>query len=214
MNNTTKGRYWTFLIFEDNIEKNPNWLKYLLDSHLRFCLSPYHDKDVWTELDIRKHPDRVDQIEIGKPKKAHYHVLIHCDDNTTFKTMKEFTEELGLPLPFKVMAPDGLYRYFCHQDNPEKHQYDINDIRHYNGSDPSDYLMEISKMKKLSIITEITNFIKGKFFMHYGDIYLGIRDSFQDPNYAAVFLQYQAYFKEVFKDNLAKANAKIMAKNM
>lgn len=212
MENTTKGRYWTFLVFEDNIKQNPKWLKKLLDTHLRFCISPYHDKDLWSELDLQKHPDRVDEIEIGKPKKAHYHVLIHCDDNTTFKTMKELTESLGLPIPLKVIAPDGLYRYFCHQDNPEKHQYDINDIRHYNGSEPSDYLMEISRLKKLNIITELTAFITGKMFIHYADIYIGISQSFPDPNYRSVFLQYTSYFKEVFKDNLANRNSSIMAK--
>ena len=142
MDNTTKGRYWTFLMYEDNIEKNPRWIQKLSLSHLRFCTSPYHDKDIWTEEDKILHPERADQIIPGEHKKAHYHVMIHCDDNTTFKTMKELLSDLGCPLPQKVFAPDGMYRYFCHQDNPDKTQYDINEIRHYNGSDPTDYLME------------------------------------------------------------------------
>ena len=188
MENTTKGRYWTFLVFENNIKENPKWLKKLIDTHLRFCISPYNDKDVLTDLDLQKNPDRVDQIVIGEKKTPHYHVMIHCDDNTTFKTMKELTESLGLPIPFKVIAPDGLYRYFCHQDNLEKFQYNINDIRHYNGSEPSDYLMEISRMKKLNIITELTAFIVGKMFTHYADIYLAIADSFPDPNYQSLLI--------------------------
>ena len=129
MNNTDKGRYWTFLMFEDNIAENQRWIQKLCNTHLRFCISPYHDKDIWTEEDLQQHPDRADQIVVGSLKKAHYHVMIHCDDNTTFKTMKDLLLDLNCPIPFKVVAPDGLYRYFCHQDNPEKHQYDLN---HYN----------------------------------------------------------------------------------
>ena len=100
MENSTKGRYWTFLIFEDNIEKNPRWLEKLIDTHLRFVISPYHDHDVWTEEDKVKHPDR--EFEVGSPKKAHYHVMIHGDDNMTYKSVKDLCINLSLPLPWRI----------------------------------------------------------------------------------------------------------------
>lgn len=54
MQNSTRGTYWAFLIFDDNIEKNPRWLFRLLETHLRFVVSPHHDKDKWTEEDKKQ----------------------------------------------------------------------------------------------------------------------------------------------------------------
>lgn len=187
------------------------WLKKLIDTHLRFCLSPYHDKDKWSEIDLQKHPDRADKIKIGELKTAHYHVMIHCDDNTTFKTMKDLTEALGLPIPFKVMAPDGLYRYFCHQDNPEKHQYDLNDIVHYNGSDPSDYLMELSKFRKNQILDEVIAFIRGKRYIRFAEIIFGVKEHFADPNYEYLVKNNVTLMKEILKDNLSDMHTLIAA---
>lgn len=213
MENTTKGRYWTFVIFQDNIEKNPLWKEKLCNTHLRFCVSPYHDKDLWSNDDLINHPDRESYIKehLGEPKKAHYHVMIHCDDNTTYKTMKELLADLQCPLPQKVVAPDGLYRYFCHQDSPGKAQYDLNDIRHYNGSDPTDYLMEISKFRKNQIMDELTALIRAKRYIRFADIVFGVKEHFADPNYEYLVKNNVTYMKEILKDNLSDMHTSIAA---
>lgn len=210
MQNSTRGTYWTFLIFEDNIEKNPRWLYRLLDTHLRFVVSPYHDHDLWTIEDKDKHPEREDIIP-GKPKKAHYHVMVQYDDNTTFKNVKSLTEELGLPIPFRVQSPRGLLRYFYHIDNQEKYQYDINDIKYYNGAQPEDYLIEIGKYQRLQIKQELRAFMRKYKYTRMSEFWDGVSVSFKDPNYQYIAEAEVNYFKEVLKDNISDMKTSIMA---
>lgn len=197
-------------MFLDNMEKNPDWKEKLIDTHMRFCISPFHDKDVWSQLDIKKHPEREKEIiqNLGMPKKAHFHIMFHCDQNTTYKTMKDITEELDLPLPQICRSPYGMYRYFCHQDNPEKHQYDMNEITHFNGSDPSDYLMEMSKLEKQKIILDLINLQQAKGYTLMGDFLLHIQDHFADPRYTWIALTNLSIFKEILKDNLTRERYK------
>lgn len=210
MQNSTRGKYWTFLVFEDNISKNPDWLNKLLDTHLRFVVSPYHDSDIWSVTDKARHPERQDIVE-GAKKKAHYHVMLQYDDNTTFKTVKTLTEDLGLPIPFRVESPRGLLRYFCHEDNPEKHQYDINDIRYYNGSMPEDYLIELGKYQTLTIRQELRHFMREKRFTRMSDFWNAVSEKYTDPNYWYIAESNTIYFREVLKDNLSDMNTSIMA---
>ena len=58
-NNAIKKRNWAFVLY---IESAPsNWLDILIKSGLSFAVSPYHDKDI--------NPD-------GEVKKAHYHIIL------------------------------------------------------------------------------------------------------------------------------------------
>lgn len=200
MQNTDKGNYWTILLFEDNIQKNPRWLYRLLETHLRFAVSPYHDKDIWTEEDKEKHPER--DIIPGTPKKAHYHVLIKADQNTTYKTMKDLCEELGLPRPEVCRAPYGMYKYLWHQDRPDKYQYDQNDVKHYNGCDPFDFIIEPNKYEITMMTEELILFMRRNVFLHYADFLLSIQENFGDVRYRWVAQNRTAVFKEILKDNL------------
>lgn len=205
MQNNEKGNYWNIVIFQDNWEKNPNWKDKLIDTHMRFCISPIHDKDVWTELDATKHPDREDYImqHLGEPKKLHYHILVHCDQNTTFKTMKEITEDLGLPIPQVCRAPVGMYHYFTHEFNPEKAQYDANDIRHYNGSDPSDYLMELSKYESMKYRRTLAKLIKENNCLNWDEAE-SVAEALPNPNFQYLFQTNTLYFKQYLVDNIVK----------
>lgn len=209
MQNSTRGTYWAFLIFDDNIEKNPRWLHRLLEKHLRFVVSPHHDKDKWTEEDKIKHPDR--EFTVGGLKKGHYHVMIQYDDNTTYKTVKNLTEELGLPLPIRVESARGMLRYFCHQDNPEKAQYDVNDVKYYNGAQPEDYLIELGKYQTMQIKKELRKVFRSKRFLLMSDFWDYVDQNFKDPNYSYIAQTNVLYFREILKDNISSAKASIMA---
>lgn len=186
------------------MEKNPNWREKLIDTHMRFCVSPFHDRDVWNELDIEKHPEREEYIKqhLGEPKTAHYHVMIRADQNTTFKTMKDLTDSLGLPIPFKVESPYGLYRYFTHQDNPEKSQYDQHDIRHYNGSEPFDYIMEPNKWRISKMKHELAIFFRSGGYETMFEFEMAVADHFSEPYYLYLVQVNTIYFREFLKDNL------------
>lgn len=205
MQNSTKGEYWSILIFEDNIEKNPNWLDKLKDTHFRFCVSPYHDQDLWTELDIQKHPDRSDYIKehLGEHKKNHYHVLIHADNNTTFSVMRDICIDNGLPIPICVRAPIGMYHYLSHEFEENKHHYDPNEIRHYNGSDPEDYLLEMDKKTKMDYLTILQNdFVQHGYTKYYE--MLNRASEYPNKNFLYIVQTNIYFFKQIIVDNINK----------
>lgn len=209
MENSKRSRYWTIIIFKDNWEKVPNWKEILIDTHIRFCVSPLHDLDTWSELDVQKHSDRAEYIKqhIGEPKNPHFHVMLHCDDNTTFKTIKEIIEPLGCSMPLPVVAPDSMYSYFTHEFNPEKAQYNANDITHYNGSDPSDYIMEISKFKRSMMIDQLDNIFVECGITKY---YQMLRKAAElgDPNYLFLVQTNTYHFKQILVDVINEVKQK------
>lgn len=57
-----RSRTWAFEVYPDSVD--PDWLKYLGESMLHSYVSPLHDKDIDAD---------------GKPKKAHFHVMLMYD---------------------------------------------------------------------------------------------------------------------------------------
>lgn len=207
MQNTDKGNYWAFIIWEDNIAAHPDWKQKLIATYLRFCVSPYHDKDIWSEDDCIRHPERAEYImdHLGEPKKPHYHVLVHCDQNTTWKTMKDLIDSLRIDVgnPIVIRAPFGYYHYLTHDYNPEKVQYDINEVKHYNGSEPGDYLMEISKAETMQIKDRLRNMIRDAKCLTFGEME-DIAASIDNPHYQYVLQNNVTYFKQYLVDNINK----------
>ena len=108
-----KARYWTFVAYPESLPCD--LYDFLTENGLVFAISPLHDKDI---------------NPTGELKKPHYHVLLEFPGPTTYKNVKEnITDVLLQPIPNAVMSLRGAYRYLCHLDNPDKHQYSVNDIR-------------------------------------------------------------------------------------
>lgn len=136
MNN--KSRHWTFIVYPESAPSN--WIDLIQQTGIPFCISPLHDQD--------KNPD--DTI-----KKEHYHVLVSFDGPTTYKNIvSTFTEPLNSPIPKRVISVRGMYRYFCHLDNPEKHQYDVNKVQCFNSFeiDPTESELVLIKANIISDI--------------------------------------------------------------
>lgn len=118
-----KNRNWTFLVYPDSAPSN--WFELLQDTGLPFAVSPLHDKDL---------------NPTGDQKKPHYHVLICFPGPTTFnKVNSDICSMLNSPIPKRLLSVVGMFRYFTHKDNPEKYQYNENDIRVSNGFDIKEY---------------------------------------------------------------------------
>ena len=121
-NNAIKKRNWAFVLY---IESAPsNWLDILIKSGLSFAVSPYHDKDL--------NPD-------GEVKKAHYHIILCYSGPTSFNVVSRLVSSLNQPMPIPLEQVKGYYRYFTHKDNPEKYQYKESEIRCFNGFNILDY---------------------------------------------------------------------------
>lgn len=125
-NPPTKSKYFCALLYPDSTTYDADKIiKALAEEHLTFALSPVHDKDV--EKD-------------GSIKKAHYHLLLAYTSATTLSNIRGWFKACGMPESelhsVRVCASGvGYYRYLIHKDNPEKAQYDANDIRVFNDSD-------------------------------------------------------------------------------
>lgn len=121
-----KSKYFCCVLYPDSSTYDTDKLiKALAEEHLTFAVSPIHDRDVEDD---------------GSPKKAHYHLLLAYSSATTLDNIRSWFKICGMLESdlhsVRVCASGvGYYRYLTHKDNPEKAQYDDNDIRVFNDSD-------------------------------------------------------------------------------
>lgn len=142
-----KCKYWSFLGYPESL--NPDYLDILIETGLKFCQSPLHDKD--------------------KGKKPHYHFLLAYPNTTTYNNILSLTESIGATIPKRIMAIQGAYEYLWHKNNPEKAQYSMNGVLHYNGFNIIDYV-EPSQSDKDYIKINIFNIIDNERFTDYCEV--------------------------------------------
>lgn len=120
-----KSKYFCAMLYPDSSTYDfDKIIKALAEEHLTFALSPIHDRDVQDD---------------GSLKKGHYHLLLAYSSATTLNNIRGWFKVCGMPESdlhsVRVCASGvGYYRYLTHKDNPEKAQYDDNDIRVFNDS--------------------------------------------------------------------------------
>ena len=166
-----RSNCWTFCIYPgDSLPEN--YLNIIQNWHIPTLLSPVHDSDVNGN---------------GMEKKKHIHVFMYFGKgaNKSYDQVMKFVNKLhGCPCEV-VNNSVGMIRYFIHADNPEKFQYDINDLVSTSGfrymdafndvstedqiydaietfikdSEIHNYFVLINKMKEANMKTEV-NFIR------------------------------------------------------
>lgn len=108
-----KSRYWSGILYPDSLPSN--WKELIEEMQLPCAISPLHDKDI--------------DIGTGKLKKPHYHILISFEGPRSQKQVEEIIKDtLNGAKPQRIISLRGYFRYLCHLDNPEKAQYNIEDI--------------------------------------------------------------------------------------
>lgn len=152
MANVVKKRNWAFVLYPESAPVN--WREILTETGLQCCVSPLHDKD----FDEGGNSEGL--------KKPHYHVILHYSGPTSFNVVKKLTDSLCQPRPIPLEQVKGYYRYLTHKDNPEKYQYDENDITYINGFSLVDFC-ELSRSEILSIKKTIHNLIRENNFVEY-----------------------------------------------
>lgn len=121
-----KSKYFCCILYPDSSTYDVDKIiKSLAEEHLTFAVSPIHDRDIEDD---------------GSLKKCHYHLLLAYSSATTLNNIRGWFSACGMPESelhsVRVCASGvGYYRYLTHKDNPEKVQYDVNDIRVFNDSD-------------------------------------------------------------------------------
>lgn len=130
-----------------------DWQIVLNEQFVPAFVSPLHDRDIDPQ---------------GQPKKEHYHVMIMYDNVKTSSQARELFDKIGGVGCEVVQSIRGYARYLCHLDNPEKHKYDIVDVKSLCGAD---YMSIISLVTdKYVAIGEMIDFCDDNNIYSYSDL--------------------------------------------
>lgn len=144
-------RNFTFLVYEESAQ--PDWKERIHKLALP-CFYIYHDKD----------------IEKGKIKKPHYHILFLLNSLHSRRQILEIVEYIGGAngVYEEVIDSKSFARYLCHLDNPEKHVYAVSEIVSLGGLDYSKYMF--TESDKLRIVEEIIDFSDKYGIYNFADL--------------------------------------------
>lgn len=151
----TRTRNWTVIFYPEDLPED--WQAQVDELRIKWIEGPVHDKDWNTD---------------GTPKKAHVHTLFMFENVKNAEQVTEVfsglfgTSESGsivgvAHINEKSRAGDrcGVVRYMAHMDNPEKAQYDPNEIKGHNGADPAE-ILRYSATETREMIVAIEEFIE------------------------------------------------------
>ena len=136
-----RSNKWAFLFYQESAPEN--YLEILEEIHVPFVLSPRHDKDV--------------NKKTGEFKKAHKHGAFYFSSLKSYSQVSELIKDkLNGPAHVEpVMSPKGMYDYFVHAENPEKSQYNIEDIETGCGFELDKFLISNNNDEFLSTIIDV-----------------------------------------------------------
>lgn len=146
-----RTRNWTAVVYPESAPDG--WIDLIQREHIEWILSPLHDKDISGD---------------GQPKKPHYHIAILFSSVKTYEQAKTFTDMLNCPPPERVHSIKSLVRYMAHLDDPDKAQYDPNDIKGYGGVDIADMLIP-SKSERYTLLQEMFAYIQDNEITEFCD---------------------------------------------
>ncbi len=139
------------------------WQDILVEQFVPSFISPLHNEDI---------------NPTGETKKEHYHVVIMFDSVKTCEQAKEIFERIGGVGCEVVQSLRGYARYLCHLDNPEKHQYKIEDVRCLCGAD---YTSTIGlATDKYKAVGEIIDFCIEEHIVSYAQLLIYARNERYD----------------------------------
>lgn len=181
-----RGRNWAFLIYQDHLDRIGGYdhlRDWLLAQHVPAIVSPCHDQDeydedsisAWVERHRGKDGRLSDEDERRKPKvgdkePAHYHVMLSYKGNKTMAgVLKQLKDGLGVWYVMRVEDKQAMMRYFCHLDQPTKHQYHVEDACTLNGMDRTS-LYELSTIDKVGAVVDVCRYIKSERCVYFCDL--------------------------------------------
>lgn len=130
-NTDSRRRNFATVVYPESAPED--WQTILQEQFIPAFISPLHDKDI---------------NPTGEPKKPHYHVMLMFEGKKSKEQAKEVFDKVGGVGVEVVNSIRGYARYLCHLDNPEKAQYNVDDVRCICGSDYSGVIgLAIDKYK-------------------------------------------------------------------
>lgn len=145
-----RARAWTCIVYPDSAAEN--WIDILRDQLVECLISPLHDKDI---------------EPTGEIKKAHWHVVLSFKNPSSSEKAREVFDEIHGVGCQKVKDFKQLARYLCHLDQPNKHQYNIEDVISIGAIDYQTLVMTSSDEDE--VLDEIFDFIRTHYIMSFAD---------------------------------------------
>lgn len=148
---TIEARNFATVVYPESAPEN--WREILQELKTAVFISPLHDCDC--------NPD-------GEVKKAHYHVMLMYEGKKNINTIRELCATFGGVGCEKVESKRGYARYLCHLDNPEKAQYNPDDVTTYGGEN---YTVVIGTvLDKYKAIREMIAYCNDNGIISYSDL--------------------------------------------
>lgn len=123
-----RRKVWAAIVYPESLPED--WKTKLEQTHIPIAISPKHDSDTWTKEDEAENPSH----KAGETKKEHHHIVLYFDSLKSPNQVLSKLEELGVTYVEPIEVPRAYNRYLCHLDNPDKAQYDTEEIICLNGA--------------------------------------------------------------------------------
>lgn len=150
-NTEVRTRNYACVVYPESAPEN--WLQLVEDLKIPAFISPLHDLDI---------------NATGEKKKPHYHVMFMYDGPRSAELVrKDFESFKGVGCE-KVNSVRGMARYLAHLDNPEKHQYSVDDVRSFGGADYRQAIGTVAD--KAKAIREMIAFINENDVQSFSDL--------------------------------------------
>lgn len=152
--NTDSGRYRNFgcVVYPESAPDG--WEDILAEQKIPAFISPLHDRDIDPQQ---------------QPKKQHYHVMVMFEGKKSTDQVKKIFEQIGGVGCEVVNSIRGYARYLCHLDNPEKAQYNVDDVRRLGGADYTAIIGLVSD--KYKAIRDMRAWCKDNNIVSYADLF-------------------------------------------
>lgn len=173
-----RTRNWTFIVYPESCVEN--WREKIDEMHIPWCSSPLHDKDINAN---------------GEPKKPHWHIVLCFDGKKSYSQIELITKSVGGTRPEKVHELRAMIRYLAHLDNPDKWQYDFNDVISYGGLDVEEISCSI-KSRLTSILNDIQDYVIENDITEFAD--LSDYAKYTNSDWYTVITKYSTFYLKTY----------------
>ena len=172
-------RNWATVIYDDS------GLEKLSELKIPCLISPWHDKDI---------------NATGEQKKPHRHVMFMFEGKKSKEQIQEICEFIGGVGCEPIQSMRAYGRYLCHLDNPEKAQYDINDVVAFGGVDYIELINSVSD--EFATLYDLLDYLLDNHTTSMRDFLLYCRENRQDWYQCIIRHRHIADVQLIIKANL------------
>lgn len=156
-----RTRNWGTIVYTESAPEN--WKTILEEQHVPALVSPLHDMDIDAN---------------GEIKKEHYHVMLMFNGVKTAEQAHDIFTLIGGVGTEEIKSVKAYARYLCHLDNPDKAQYNTEDVLYFSGADYGN-IIHLST-DKYSAIGEMIEFCIENDIVSYAELLLFAKNNRND----------------------------------